>query len=219
MNKLYHYVHCPFCLRVRMVCGLLDVHYESHVLAYDDEKTPLDLTGKKMLPIWEDENGVLNESLEIIAHLDNDKTFASQLNDQHALEQINELLNGLASPLFKLAMPYFVWTPEFDSNSRRYFLAKKEAKRGPFSELLKNREIYEKDFLNLLETELTPKLQRFYLSDDLGLWDILLASHLWGLYLVPELRISDEVHNYLQSVKKLTQFNYFEDYTRDQFWR
>lgn len=218
MKKLYHYVHCPFCLRVRMACGALNISYESHVTPYDDEKTPLELTGKKMLPIWEDESGATNESLDIIAHLDTDGVFKNELDNKKKLEEMDQLLNKIAAPLFKLAMPYFVWTPEFDANSRQYFLAKKEAKRGPFSELLKDRDIYEKEFLEILETDVTPHIQNFYQSENLKLWDIMLASHLWGLYLVPELRIDQGLHDYLQRVKAQTHFNYFEDYTSDKFW-
>lgn len=202
-----------------MSCGILNISYESHVTPYDDEKTPLLLTGKKMLPIWEDEAGALNESLDIIAHLDQDGIFQEELNNEVKLKEMNELLNKLAAPLFKLAMPYFVWTPEFDKSSRRYFLSKKEAKRGPFSELLKDRPIYEKQFLEALNSEVIPHIQNFYHSENLKLWDIMLASHLWGLYLVPELRIEQKLHDYLQRVKAETRFDYFEDYNRDEFWR
>ena len=55
--KLYHYVHCPFCVRVRMGLGYLGINFESIVLAYDDEKTPVKLTGKKMLPILVSDDG------------------------------------------------------------------------------------------------------------------------------------------------------------------
>lgn len=202
-----------------MACGLLGTSYESHVLPYDDEKTPLLLTGKKMLPIWQDRAGARNESLEIIAHIDREHFFKDQLSDAKGIEEVNQLLDKIASPLFKLAMPYFVWTPEFENSSRQYFLTKKQAKRGPFSELLKDRPRYQEEFLNVVEKELTPKFEKFYQGPELRLWDIMLASHLWGLYLVPELRVSDQIHSYLQRVKKCTQFNYFEDYTSDKYWR
>ncbi len=56
MITLYHYVHCPFCVRVRMAFGHLKVPYKSVVVPYDDAKTPIDLCQVKMLPIikWED---------------------------------------------------------------------------------------------------------------------------------------------------------------------
>jgi glutaredoxin 2 len=68
--KFYHYVHCPFCVRVRMTLGLLDLPYESVVVSYDDEITPVKLTGTKMLPIMSIDGKVMNESLDIMAKLD-----------------------------------------------------------------------------------------------------------------------------------------------------
>ena len=38
-----------------------------------------------------------------------------------------------------LAMPYWIWTPEFTENSRKYFLEKKGKKRGPFHLLAQKR--------------------------------------------------------------------------------
>ena len=49
--QLYHYVHCPFCVRVRMALGHLKIPYESIVLPYDEEEIPLEMCQKKMLPI------------------------------------------------------------------------------------------------------------------------------------------------------------------------
>ena len=46
-------------------------NYESVVLPYDDEKTPIDLTGIKMLPIMSFDDGfTTNESLVIIERMD-----------------------------------------------------------------------------------------------------------------------------------------------------
>jgi glutaredoxin 2 len=201
-----------------MACGILGITYESHVTPYDDEQTPIQLTGKKMLPIWEDKTGAINESLDIISRLDTSKRFKAELQNTDQIKEMDNLLNKLAGPLFKLAMPYFVWTPEFDENSRKYFLEKKEAKRGPFTELLKNRATYEDDFFKILGNDVIPDIKNFYKSDKLRLWDIMLSSHLWGLYLVPELRVDQKLHDYLQRVKAETEFNYVEDYTSDKFW-
>ena len=41
--KLYHYVHCPFCVRVRLALGFLNIPFESHVIAYDDEEKVTEL--------------------------------------------------------------------------------------------------------------------------------------------------------------------------------
>src|SRR5690606_24028982 len=115
MNTLYHYVHCPYCVRVRMALGFLNINYTSRVLDYDDEKTPIDLTGTRMLPIWQKANGKnLNESLDIINEIDTDNQIEkSFLSDTTKVEWIESWLNQLGSNLHNLAMPYWVWTPEF----------------------------------------------------------------------------------------------------------
>ena len=70
MHTLYHYIHCPFCLRVRMAYGFFKIPYKSIVLDYSEEKIPIDLCGKKMLPIASFPDGkLLNESLDIIKEI------------------------------------------------------------------------------------------------------------------------------------------------------
>ena len=76
---LYHYVHCPFCVRVRLALGFLNVAYDSIVVPYDDEKTPIELVGKKMLPIAVIEGKAMNESLDIIEAIDQENFFKYQI--------------------------------------------------------------------------------------------------------------------------------------------
>lgn len=218
MKTLYHYIHCPYCVRVRMAASFLKLDYQSVVLSYADEIAPVEMMGVKMLPIWKDEEKTLNESLDIIAHLDGDNLLQTDLlKDQKKLEQLNSLLDQLSGPLFKLCMPYFVWTPEFDQNSRKYFLRKKEAKRGPFNELLKNRPALELEMHQLLAA-FEQQMDDFTQAKNITVLDIMIASHLWGLYCVPEFRFSEKMDSYLQTVKKITGFSYHQDYERDEFW-
>ena len=211
IGTLFHYVHCPFCVRVRMALGFLNKNYESKVLSYDDERTPIDLTGVKMLPIWQGEDGVtLNESLDIIRHLDskNSLGFTPELNST-----LEPLLNKLGSNVHNLAMPYWMWTPEFSPSAREYFEVKKSKKRGPFNKLVVKRNEFEAALhidLNELQRDLKPWFQ----NTEFSLADIMIASHLWGLYVVPEFRFSDQMHSYLQAVKNRCQFDYHLD-----FWR
>jgi glutaredoxin 2 len=210
--KLYHYVHCPFCVRVRMTLGYLNLPYESIVLPYHDEKTPLSLTGIKMLPIAEINGKLLNESLDIMALLDQEnKLNLSHLKQVSNWPKINGWLDRLGKNIHNLAMPYWIYTPEFDETSRQYFQTKKEAKRGSFKNLVKNRQLFENELtkdLSELEKELIP----FFQSRTFTAFDILLASHLWGLYIVPEFQFSKVIHDYLQTVKKLCHFDYHEDF-------
>ena len=210
--KLYHYIHCPFCVRVRMAMGFLETPYSSVVLPYNDEKTPLSLTDKKMLPIAEYKNSksqdiVSNESLNIIKDNDVDNKLANELYSS----EVEELLGSLGKEVHSLAMPYWIWTPEFDEASREYFQNKKEVKRGPFKELVKNREKFIQSLnikLNSLDKMMTP----YYKSDKLTINDIAIASHLWGMYIVPEFQFSDRMNTYLMNIKSKCNFNYHEDY-------
>lgn len=209
---LYHYVHCPFCIRVRMGLGYLGLTYESVVVPYNDETTPVRLTGKKMLPIMEIDGKAMNESLDILEKIDVSKkldirTFVSGKGNQ----ELNELLEKLGKNVHNLAMPYWIFTKEFDESSRQYFQSKKEQKRGSFSELVRNRPGFETQLMNDLQN-LISELRPYYRSDKLSIADIMLASHLWGLYVVPEFQFPAAVHQYLQRVKADCHFNYHEDF-------
>ena len=213
MATLFHYVHCPFCIRVRMALGFLGINYESVVLPYDDETTPLSLTGVKMLPIFKfDDSSPMNESLDIIKKLD----INNKLNNELSTDQeIDELLNRLGSNVHSLCMPYWIYTPEFNDSSRSYFQKKKELKRGPFYKLIQNKERFLKDLqkdLDKLETKLKP----YFENESFTIKDIMVASHIWGMYIFPEFQFSEKINNYLQSIKKLCHFEYHEDFWKNE---
>lgn len=208
---LFHYLHCPFCVRVRMTLGYLGISYDSQVLPYDDEATPLKLTGKKMLPILKVNDKAMNESLDIIDLIDSgNKLKTKQTTSSESFLVLEKKLSEIGSLVHSLAMPYWIWTPEFNENSRQYFQKKKEVKRGPFSELVKKQSSFMKEIDPLL-LELEQQLSPFYQSNHFTLNDILIAAHVWGLYLVPEFQFSPKVHQYLQNVKKECRFNYYPD--------
>jgi glutaredoxin 2 len=210
----YHYVHCPFCIRVRMAAGLLQIPYKSVVLPYDDEVTPVNLTGKKMLPIMVIDGKPMNESLDIMQALDKNNVLKiNSLKTDSNFQPFNELLTKLGANVHNLAMPYWIFTPEFNDSSRDYFQRKKEQKRGPFKDLVKKQDTFIKEIsadLSLVSQELKP----FYRSNIFTVYDILLAAHIWGLYVVPEFQFEEKIHQYLQNVKEHCHFDYHQD-----FWR
>ncbi|MBC7714391.1 MAG: glutathione S-transferase N-terminal domain-containing protein [Rhizobacter sp.] len=212
--KLYHYVHCPFCVRVRMGLGFLAVAYESKVTPYDDEATPLRLTGKKMLPIMEYNDGqAQNESLDILKRQDvNDLLGWKHLAEHES--SLNTLLDKTGSLVHSLAMPYWIWTPEFNDSSRKYFQTKKEVKRGPFKDLVKNQKSFVDKLDLILFNEVLSELKPFYKSDKVTIMDLMIAAHIWGMYVVPEYQFAPHIHAYLMRVKAETHFNYHED-----FWK
>jgi glutaredoxin 2 len=206
MITLYHYVHCPFCLRVRFAFGLLGIQYHSIVVPYSDEESLIALTGKKMLPIITDQDGAMNESLDIINKFDKE----NKLSIDFDMANLDSFLSKLGSPIHNLCMPYWIYTKEFDQNNREYFQKKKEIKRGPFNKLIQDQEKYLNELRPLLK-ELEESLTPFYNSKEISLADICIASHIWGLYVFPEFQFSTKVNDYLQSVKTLCHFNYHQD--------
>lgn len=214
--KLYHYVHCPFCVRVRLALGLLNINYESIVLPYDDEKTPVELAEKKMLPIFQWSQGdASNESLDIIKRLDEKNILKNELTETPLFkEEVETLLSRIGAEVHSLCMPYWIWTPEFNESSRTYFQTKKEVKRGPFNKLIQNKD----EFLTRLDTvliDLEKNLQPFYKSEELSIVDVAIASHLWGMYIFPEFQFSTKVHSYLQKIRKQCHFDYHVDFWKD----
>lgn len=205
--KLYHYLHCPFCVRVRMALGYLGLSYESEVLSYDDEKTPVELCGVKMLPIMVFDGQPMNESLDIIAKLDqNNRLNTQDFTTGHEYKSFVEVINMIGSVVHDLAMPWWIYTKEFTPEAREYFEKKKSVKRGPFSELVKKKDInIERAQEVMLEVE---KMIHDVNENNLHIKDIMLASHLWGLYIVPEWQFSPKLHNYLQKIKRITKFDY-----------
>lgn len=189
-----------------MAFGYLNKPYISKVLPYDDEATPMRLTGKKILPALEVDGKAMNESLDIIQLVDTeDKLYKKPTED------LEKLLTLLGSPVHSLAMPYWIYTPEFTPSSREYFQKKKEVKRGPFKELVKNQKQYIEEISPLLK-QVEDKLGPFYGSLEFTFDDILIAAHIWGLYVVPEFQFSPKMHQYLQNVKQICRFNYHQDF-------
>jgi glutaredoxin 2 len=167
-----------------------------------------------MLPILTDDSFKTNESLIIMQHLDKyNKLKTKDMLESEDFLEFEKLLGELGSNIHSMAMPYWIYTAEFDQNSREYFQKKKEVKRGPFKKLVYNRRQFETQLNNILD-KLTPSINKFYLSDNISAYDILLASHLWGMYVVPEYQFPPVFHEYLQRVKRECNFSYHEDYWR-----
>ena len=215
MYKLYHYVHCPYCIRVRMALGYLKLDYKSIVLSYSDEETPTKLVGKKMLPIMELPDGtILNESLDIISKIDKNNQLNTATIIKNEIDSLNEFLSQISSPAHGLILPYWAYSPEFaEPNARRYFQNKHERKRGPFHQLMQDKRKFV-DQADLILEQMAKQLSPYLGGADFSLKDILVASHLWGLYIVPEFQFPTLIHRYLQSISQMCHFNYHGD-----FWK
>jgi len=112
LPQLYVYDHCPFCVRVRLALGLLDMPHQLMFLGNDDVETPTALVGKKIAPIWVDKDGPMMESLDIIEKIDTGAVFkpASGRTDLKAWQKsVQTLMRKLQRPRYvKVPLPEFM---------------------------------------------------------------------------------------------------------------
>lgn len=204
--KLFHYEHCPYCIRVRMLVNFKNMAIEDTVFLDDDEESPISMIGQKMLPILQKEDGsFLAESLDIIDHLDQLDT--SILPAHYTPETIDNWLKRAKPYLRKLTYPRMIEAPyfkEFETQSSRdYFEYKKSKLAGNFAECIAN--------TAALKTEFTPifaELSDIVLemtNDALAWEDIHLFPYVLSLTLVPELEWPNAVKTYFD--KKSTLFD------------
>jgi len=211
--ELYHYLHCPYCIRIRIAWGYLGINYKSIIVPYSDEETPVKLTGKKMLPIAKLENGTFkNESLAIILATDKDNKLQIEgFLGSSRQSKVEEVIASFSPSLFNLVMPFFALSGEFTLKDRQYFVEKKSISRGPFDVLINNAEKFKAEIFLLLE-KVENHLKPYFESEVFRVEDVVLASHLWGLYWVPEFQFSDKLQRYLEMIKKESHFNPWKDY-------
>lgn len=197
-----------------MACDFLNIPYESRVLAYDNINLPEKLAGKKMLPIMEFSNGeVSNESLDIVAKLDTENNLFLSVSDKE-VKIYENICNEIGSFLHPLAMPSWLNTPEFFNESKKYFREKKEKKRGPFTDLVKRAPELREDLYLFLETFSVPS--KFIKGEYLTILDIMVASHLYGIYTLLDFCVPKTIHEFLQRVKVSCGFSYHSDFKIDQ---
>ena len=134
--QLYIYDHCPFCVRARMIFGLKNLPVQLHVLANDDDATPIGLVGQKMVPILvKDDGSAMPESLDIVRYVDSQ--FAEPLLQDAIRPQIEAWLKAVGGLIGHLTTVRFTQMPlgEFSSQSAiDYFTTKKSATLGDFAE-------------------------------------------------------------------------------------
>ena len=164
---------------------------ENITLLNDDEKTPISMIGKKMVPILQKENGeFMPESLDIIKYID-DKFSPSQVvweEDSILLETLHQVREDY----YSLVMPRWVQSDmeEFKTESaRKYFQNKKEPIVGSFSSALERTESFKKNISKPLESlaqQLSPN-NAWYKADKISLNDFHLFAFLRGLTIVKDM--------------------------------
>eukprot|EP01057_Protomagalhaensia_wolfi_P000968 Protomagalhaensia_wolfi_Nauph_80__967@NODE_155_length_3392_cov_108_496570_g116_i0_p3_GENE_NODE_155_length_3392_cov_108_496570_g116_i0NODE_155_length_3392_cov_108_496570_g116_i0_p3_ORF_typecomplete_len168_score22_66GST_N_3/PF13417_6/1_4e05Glutaredoxin/PF00462_24/0_086Glutaredoxin/PF00462_24/3_5e03DUF3797/PF12677_7/0_65DUF3797/PF12677_7/6_3e02_NODE_155_length_3392_cov_108_496570_g116_i013291832 len=77
--NLYIYDHCPYCVKARMIFGIRNIKVNLVFFANDDFEGPINLIGKKAVPILEyshcGKRVVMPESGDIVRHVDTSPEF------------------------------------------------------------------------------------------------------------------------------------------------
>ena len=198
--KLFIYDHCPYCVKARMIFGLKGLSCEMVTLANDDEKTPVSMIGRKMLPILEDPPGQYRpESLDIIKYVDQ-KTpppVVQAVEDSKLLGMMNQVKHSL----YSLAMPRWqvCGMAEFQTlSAQKYFQNRKEHTTGPFHEALKNSPRFKQSIhhsLSLMENMLSES-GPWYLGESLSLNDFHLFAFLRTVSVVRDFKLPPRLHRY-----------------------
>lgn len=130
LPTLFVYDHCPFCVRVRVAMGIKNVKHNIYFMANDDVKTPTDLVGKKIAPIFKfpEADITMAESMDIIKLIDSDERFGPTdvIKPASGRTDLKEWQKSVQSLLRTLQRPRYVATglvPEFQQlDSRHVFI-------------------------------------------------------------------------------------------------
>ncbi len=203
--KLYIYDHCPFCVKARMIFPFKKVSVELVTLLDDDEKTPISMIGKKMVPILEFEKGkFMPESLDIISYID--KKDGQPMVSWEEDDRLTSWFNKNLRLHYNLAMPRWVQAPleEFETQSARdYFQRRKESHIDPFKSLLENTGVLVekmREELEILESWIEEK-QNFFLGS-LSVNDFHLFAFLRSISIVKGLPFPEKVKCYSEQMSK-----------------
>lgn len=197
------YEHCPFCVRVQMMLNIKQIAHETTVLLNDDEATPIQLVGKKVVPILQFSDGsAMAESLAIVRYLDTH--YATPIVQWGVRERFTQWMDELRAVIPYLTTPRIAQLPfkEFATPSARaYFIEKKTAMIGDFSNHLANTQTYLHKLAPLLESLCQQLPAPAHLSEE----DFVLFPILRTLTVVKDLHLPEAIAAYLQTMSEKTQ--------------
>lgn len=197
--KLYVYDHCPYCVRARMIFGLKKLPVDLIMVLNDDDKTPVELVGKKVVPILITEQGkAMPESLDIVKYVDSHYGTKCLLDNvrpeiENWIKKVNQYANFLLLPRFvKLDLPEYQTQSAID-----YFVAKKTENIGDFAQhLAKTDEYLQQLHQDLLALAPLVKSDEA-LNEHLSYEDILLFPILRNLTCVKGLTLPHKIAQYV----------------------
>ena len=208
--KFYYYPHCPFCQRVQLFLGYKNIPHEAIVLSYDDKETPKKLCGSSTLPIIDFGNGkIMNESLLLIREIENEYPHPiGFIGPVEGLFQWSSMIMTSIPRYFDILLPvlfdHYKEFTDFPAGGK-YFQESKEKKRGKtFIELKKeSADIFEINIIPLLEPIIEKVEDEYFLmGPTFTVADCVLAADLSGLRLVKNIKIPQEITDYIVRVEK-----------------
>lgn len=211
--KLYSYDHCPYCVKARMIFGLRAVPVTVVTLLNDNEKTPIDLIGQKMLPILIKPDGSsMAESLDIVRYIDEyagGERISPEIRPEISdwLSQVRAHVNPLFMPrCVKIGLEEFATASAID-----YFTNKKTQIIGDFAENLADSTNHIVA-INAMLPELAAFLQTPESFDTHpGMEDIEVFPILRNLSMVKAINWPTSVHVYLEKMSTKSGVPLFSD--------
>lgn len=199
--KLYVYDHCPFCVRARAALGLKGIDADVVYLPNHDEKTPISMIGEKMLPILEDKDGFMGESLDIVHKLDT--MTGDRLFEGEPSKPLTDWLSENGSDISALVIPRApdpVFAEFRTPEAVAYFTRKKESSFGDFGALIADTDAKIAAVEAALE-RLVP-----FLPDPSApsIDDIIIFPFLRGLTVVEGLTMPTPVQEYLERMSEMS---------------
>jgi len=195
-ETLHVYMHCPFCVKARMIFGLKRRAMTLRVLLNDDEAGPIRMVGAKQVPILETEGTYLAESMDIVARID---AIGTPVLTGDINPAIGTWLHDVSHAAGRLFLPRAAAAPlpEFATTSARaYFIRKKEESVGSFGAILADghKEIAQ---INAALQHLAPLIKSAEaVNGTLSLDDIHLFAQLHTLSLIQDLDYPPPVEGY-----------------------
>ncbi|TCK01910.1 glutaredoxin 2 [Volucribacter psittacicida] len=200
--KLYVYDHCPYCVRARMIFGLKKLPVDLIMVLNDDEQTPVNLIGKKAVPILiTDEEKAMPESLDIVCYVDSHYGTKCLLDNvrpeiENWISKASQYVNYLLLPRFiKLGLPEYQTQSAVD-----YFVKKKTEAIGDFD----THQSKTTEYLTRLHRDLE-ELSALFINDEavnghLSYEDILLFPILRNLTCVKGLILPTNIAQYVANM-------------------
>ena len=192
-----------------MIFGLKGIPVQIITLSNDDEKQPISMIGKKMVPILEKApQKFMAESMDIIQFID--QKFSPVRVQKKEDPFLLEALNKVHLSYYSLVMPRWVNSDmeEFKTPAaRQYFQNKKEQMIGPFATSLKNTETYKKEVEETL-LKIERKISnpsKWYIEDHLSFNDFHLFSFLRALTIVKNLSFPPRLKSYTKQISEKSQ--------------